>query len=97
MIIALFPNEMKQHSLETATKVCQFLKAKGVKVVAEDRIAIIIGAHPLSEIDINQIDFRISLGGDGTILRLVHRHPTLQAPLLGINLGSLGFCSRHSP
>ena len=91
MIIALFPNEMKQHSLQIATEVCQFLKAKGVKVVAEDRIAVIIGAHPLSEIDIHQIDFRISLGGDGTILRLVHRHPTLQAPLLGINLGSLGF------
>jgi NAD+ kinase len=91
MIIALFPNEMKNHSLKIATEVCQFLKNKGVNVVAEDRLATIIGAKSFFEADINQIDFRISLGGDGTILRLVHRHPNLQAPLLGINLGSLGF------
>jgi NAD+ kinase len=91
MMIALFPNEMKHHSLKVATEVCQFLKDKGVEVVAEDRLASIIGARSFVEDDINKIDFRISLGGDGTILRLVHRHPNLQAPLLGINLGSLGF------
>ncbi len=91
MIIALFPNEMKPRSLTIATEVCQFLKTKGVDVVAEDRVASLIDARSLIEIDINQIDFRISLGGDGTILRLIHRHPHLQAPLLGINLGSLGF------
>jgi NAD+ kinase len=91
MIIALFPNEIKHHSIKTASEVCQFLKDKGVIVVAEDRLAPLIGARFLSETEIQQIDFRISLGGDGTILRLVHRHPDLQAPLLGINLGSLGF------
>jgi NAD+ kinase len=91
MLIGLFPNEMKNQSLEIATEVCQFLKDNKVEVVAEDRLASIIGAKSLSEIDICNIDFRISLGGDGTILRLVHRHPNLQAPLLGINLGSLGF------
>jgi NAD+ kinase len=91
MMIALFPNEMKDQSLKIATEVCQFLKAKKSDVVAEDRLASMIGARPLSEVEINKINFRISLGGDGTILRLVHRHPNLQCPLLGINLGSLGF------
>lgn len=91
MIIALFPNEMKPQSLNIAAEVCQFLKGNKVEIVAEDKIAPLIGAKHLSEIDIHHIDFRISLGGDGTILRLVHRHPTLEAPLLGINLGSLGF------
>lgn len=91
MIIALFPNEIKHDSLKIATEVCQFLKDKGVQVVAEERLASIIGARSLSEVDAHEIDFRISLGGDGTILRLIHRHPNLQAPLLGINLGSLGF------
>jgi len=89
MKIALFPNEIKQHSLQVATEVCQFLKDKGVEVFAEERCAAIIGAQQLG--DNPQIDFRISLGGDGTILRLVQRHPHIQAPLLGINLGSLGF------
>lgn len=91
MKIALFPNELKQHSLKVATEVCHFLKDKSIEVIAEERIAPIIGARSLMEEDIGHIDFRISFGGDGTMLRLVHRHPKLQAPLLGINLGSLGF------
>jgi len=91
MMIALFPNELKQHSLEIATEVCQYLKEKGIEVVAEKGLASMIGAQILTDEIMDRIDFRISLGGDGTILRLVHRHPQLNAPLLGINLGSLGF------
>ncbi len=34
-------------------------------------------------------DFVIALGGDGTILRAVRHHP--RAPVLGLNLGSLGY------
>lgn len=91
MIISLFPNELKSDSLKIASEVCNFLKGQSVEVVAEENLAARIGAKPLSAVDQNQIDFRISFGGDGTILRLVHRHPLLQSPLLGINLGSLGF------
>lgn len=91
MIIALFPNEMKSQSMTIAAEVCQFLKDRKIDVVTEDRFSAIIGAKALSEVNFHQIDFRISLGGDGTILRHVHRFPKLQCPLLGINLGSLGF------
>lgn len=91
MVFALFPNEMKHQSLKIAAEVCQFLKKNDRKVYAEENIAPLIGAKPLQDIDFNKINFRISLGGDGTILRLIHRHPHLEAPLLGINLGSLGF------
>lgn len=88
---AIFPNERKPHSIRIARQISQFLKEKNVNVVAEDRLSDLIGANPLSKINYQDITFRICLGGDGTILRLVHRHPLLTAPLLGINLGSLGF------
>jgi NAD+ kinase len=91
MIIALFPNESKNDSLKIATDIRRFLQSKGVHVVAADHQAEEIRATLLSTIDSKQIDFRISLGGDGTILRHVHRYPEIDAPLLGINLGSLGF------
>ena len=91
MKIALFPNEMKPHSLQTAREVSHFLEKNAIEVLAEDRIAPLIDAAPMVESDAEQIDFRISIGGDGTILRLVHRHPKLESPLLGINLGGLGF------
>ncbi len=91
MIIALFPNEKKKQSFELASKICRFLEDHKVTVVAEDEKASQIGAKPLSSIDPKKVRFLISMGGDGTILRLCHRFSHLDAPILGINLGHLGF------
>lgn len=91
MIIALFPNERKPESLSIAKNMCQFLVHHGVRVIANEINAEKIGAIPLGEVSSKEISFRISLGGDGTILRIVHRYPEIEAPLLGINLGGLGF------
>lgn len=91
MIIALFPNTLKSQAKASAIDISHFLKSRGVTVVAEDTEAEALQATKLSEVDPNSINFMISLGGDGTLLRLVHRHPEIQAPLLGINLGGLGF------
>lgn len=89
--IALFPNIQKQHSTSIAIGIKEFLLQRKIRVVAEDQEASHIGALPLSSVNPTEIDIVISLGGDGTILRLVQRHPEIIAPIVGINLGSLGF------
>jgi NAD+ kinase len=91
MRIALFPNESKIQSLSIAKEMSLFLQKKDVEVIGSDLHAETLNAIPFSKIESDTIDFAISLGGDGTMLRLVHRYPYLIAPLLGINLGSLGF------
>lgn len=91
MIIALFPNEKKKQSFELASNIREFLERQGVTVVAEDEKAEQIGAKPLSSVNQNHIKFLISMGGDGTILRLCHRYSHLGAAIVGINLGHLGF------
>jgi NAD+ kinase len=91
MQIALFPNMIKKPSREIAGNIVSFLKERGAEVYSEDNVAHEIGCIPLSSADPHKIDFMISLGGDGTILRLIHRHPELKAPLLAINFGGLGF------
>lgn len=91
MIIALFPNEKKEHSFELASSIRQFLESQGVTVVAEEDKADKIGAKPISSVNPSKIKFLISMGGDGTILRLCNRYSHLDAPILGINLGHLGF------
>jgi NAD+ kinase len=91
MIIALVPNTLKSQSKSIALGIRDFLTERGVTVVFEDPIAEELNATPLSRVDLQKVDFSITLGGDGTILRFVHRHPELCAPILGINLGSLGF------
>lgn len=91
MRVAFFINPQKDQGEATAIGICEFLGSHNVEVYCEDRFAERLQTRKLSEIAPNQIDCVISLGGDGTILRVVHRHPEIDAPILGINLGSLGF------
>ncbi len=91
MLIALFPNEQKKLSFDIACQIRDFLSKRGVAVTAEDEKAAAIGAIPLSKVKPSDIRFLISMGGDGTLLRIAHRFNHLKAPILGINLGQLGF------
>jgi NAD+ kinase len=91
MIIALFPNEQLPHSFSLATHIRQFLQSRNITVVAEEEKAKTIGADPLSSVDPKKISFMISMGGDGTMLRISHHFAHIPAPYLGINLGHLGF------
>lgn len=88
---ALFPNLIKPHAMPIALQIRDFLLEKGAKVIAEDEKAEALNIPSLSSCPAENIDFRISIGGDGTILRMVHLHPEIEAPIIGINLGSLGF------
>lgn len=91
MIIALFANTSKKHSKSLALGIYEFLTNHNITVVVQDEEAIALGLRKLSDVPEDQVDFIISLGGDGTILQLLHRHPNLNAPVLGINTGHLGF------
>lgn len=91
MIIALFANTSKKYSKSLALGIHEFLTNQNVTVVVEDEEATSLGLKKLSDVPRDQIDFIISLGGDGTILRLIHENPDLTAPVLGINTGHLGF------
>jgi NAD+ kinase len=91
LIIALFPNEQFKQSFDIASNISDFLKDQGVTVVAEDQKASAIGAKPLTSIDPTQIQFLIAMGGNDTILRISREFSHLNAPILGINLGHLGF------
>jgi len=91
MILAIFPHIKKKESKHLAIGIQEYLKARGAQVVAEDDVAKSIGVTPVSEVDPQSIDFLLTMGGDGTILRLVHKYASLNAAIIGINLGHLGF------
>ncbi len=91
MIIALFPNILKKDVKDLSLEMTTFLKKQGAHIVVEDDKSNELGIPPLSSIAPQDVQFIISMGGDGTILRLLHKYPQLDAPVLGINLGHLGF------
>jgi len=91
MIIAIFPHSHKRESKNLAIGIQEYLTARGATVVAPDDVAVSLGVPPISSIPHDQIEFFISMGGDGTILGLVHKFAHIDPAIIGINLGHLGF------
>ena len=50
-----------------------------------------------SELPDLPVDFAVVLGGDGSILRAAHRMGYRQLPVIGVNLGRLGFLAELLP
>jgi NAD+ kinase len=91
MKIVVFSNFSKPKAHQVTDEMVRFFLEKKCQVFMEDEHAKVFGAKKLSATPHSQIDYCISTGGDGTILTFLHKYPTLTAPLLGINLGHLGF------
>jgi NAD+ kinase len=70
--------------------------ALGLDLAAEPDIAAGFG-HAVPSLDGQPLDALLSLGGDGTLLRTA-RHPAARGvPILGVNLGRVGFLTSASP
>ena len=97
MIIGLFPNKEKKESFRIAKEISKFLSQKKIVVVAEDDKAKEIDAKPISSVNLKDIKFLVSLGGDGTILQLSHDYLNTAAPIIGVNVGVIGFMADIPP
>ena len=77
--VGIVPKVNSPEAAETATYVAQFLTNKGVEVLRdEERIG-------------RDADLVVVLGGDGTLIHAAALLAGRPAPILGVNMGSLGF------
>jgi NAD+ kinase len=91
MIVAIFPNLQKPQAYELAVQIRDFFASKKTLVVGTDEHAKRLNIASFSEIQPSDITIVITIGGDGSILSFIHSYPEIEAPIMGINLGSLGF------
>ena len=83
--VLIFRNEAKSDSSRTLVLIRSLLKTNGVRAVT--------ARSTPSARSLRDADLAIALGGDGTMLRVARDVAPRGIPLLGINIGTLGFLS----
>jgi NAD+ kinase len=84
--VLLVTHPTRPEAISTANELAKLLAGKQINVFATIKTD---GANDFKATD--QIDLAVVLGGDGTMLRAAEIFRGKQVPILGINLGHVGF------
>ncbi len=85
----IYTNQMKDKEYQITGEVKRLLEEKGQQVTLFSELKS--GEIPV------HMDAMLVLGGDGTVLQAVRETKTEPIPLIGINLGTLGFLAQIEP
>jgi NAD+ kinase len=84
-------------AMALAVQLCAWIRSHGLVPIAATDIASALGADPAPPEDLpRRADLIVVLGGDGTLLGVAREIGELEKPILGINLGGLGFLTEVS-
>jgi NAD+ kinase len=91
--IGLIANDSKASAREVVRSLVREFSGRGIQLHLDHRAGRLMGADGgLSEPELADFcELLIVLGGDGTILQVLHALGEKVCPLFGINLGTLGF------
>ena len=82
---AIFGNEYKKSEVEPYIEhILRYLEAHDAEAMVEP-------------VDFNNADYVISMGGDGTFLRAASKVGNREIPIVGVNMGRLGFLADVLP
>lgn len=88
--LALLVNPSRPEAIAAASKLIPLLSSAGFSLYTISDVSI-SGVTSVSAADLPEIEVAVVLGGDGTILRAAEITLARKIPLLGINLGHVGF------
>ncbi|HTR62590.1 MAG TPA: NAD(+)/NADH kinase [Candidatus Binataceae bacterium] len=93
--IGLVVKRNQPKALSIAQKLAHYIRSRHTSPIAETEIATRIDAEPVSREQLaERADFVIVLGGDGTLLGVARLTAARGTPILGVNLGGLGFLTQ---
>jgi NAD+ kinase len=92
--VGICAKTISRRAVEAATKTARSLLSRGVDVVIDDETAPSIKIDPTRVVTrrelAHEVDVLITFGGDGTLLSAA-RHAPSHVPVIGVNMGTLGF------
>ncbi len=99
--VMIFANIIRSEAIEYTAQLIPKLCALGFEPILDSSLADMLTNLDQSTVTITQTqkqaiqacEFIVIIGGDGTILRILHSAAQYEKPLLGINKGRLGFIS----
>lgn len=99
--IGIVPNWKKKENVEAIlTRIVAFCQQNNIRLYFPEADELIpqagVDVLPLQQF-IDKTDFLIVLGGDGTILRAARQFCGANLPILGVNLGQMGFLAEVEP
>jgi len=96
--VLIVAHHERPEALELAGQAAAWLQGTGHRVCVDPSDGEAIGlAHLVDEQGARRADLCVALGGDGTILRAVQLIAEHEVPLIGVNLGWLGYLTEIEP